>query len=326
VRAAPAEQQHQNGRFVLILQTVSAIGKLSLAGPACVLSKLVVDEKTGVICKSCDLHFSSNRTLTRGPVMANLTVESTETTATASSTAAPADDATQSIHSHAGAAFFCGQLKEVYNMPRPRRILVAGCGAGHEAAAIQQHTGSEMEAVDVEPFFAEAQKLYTNVNYQVASVCELPFEDGAFDAIFYHHVIEHVDDPPASLVELRRVISDDGVLFIGTPNRNRIFSSIGAHTQSEWESTIWNKVKDNLQDWRDRCCGTFRNECGAHAGFTRKELDGLTAKHFSQRRWVTAGYLRFKYNEHRLRSLFHLATKRPMCEVLAPSVYVFCQV
>ncbi len=254
--------------------------------------------------------------------MANLSVATPEADVADETAVEAASD----IHSHAGAAFFCQELRQRFNMPSPQRILIAGCGAGHEAAAIAQHTGSPVEAVDVEPFFAGAQKQYSNVNYQVASVCELPFEDAAFDAIFYHHVIEHVDDPPASLVELRRVLSDDGALFIGTPNRNRIFSSIGAHTQSEWESTIWNKVKDNLQDWRDRCCGTFRNECGAHAGFSRKELDGLAARHFSRRDWVTADYLRFKYKDHRFRGLFHLATRRPLREVLAPSVYVFCQV
>jgi len=256
--------------------------------------------------------------------MANLTVETPVAPASAGSVSNP--PLASSIHSHAGAAFFCGELKDYYHMPRPARILIAGCGSGHEAAAIGQHTGSAVEAVDVEPFFQEAQQQYSGVNYRVASVCDLPFEDAAFDAVFYHHVIEHVDDPPASLVELRRVIKDDGVLFIGTPNRNRIFSSIGAHTQSEWESTIWNKVKDNLQDWRDRLRGTFRNECGAHAGFTRRELDALAAVHFTRRRWVTASYLRFKYEQHRLRTLFYLATRRPLREVLAPSVYVFCQV
>lgn len=230
------------------------------------------------------------------------------------------------IDSHAGASFFCRKLVEQFCKPSPANVLIAGCGEGHEAAAIQQYFDTTVEAVDVEEFFLDSFHGRDRLNFQLASVCELPFDENSFDAIFYHHVIEHVDDPTRSIPELRRVLSEDGILFIGTPNRNRLFSSVGAHAQSEWESTIQNKLKDNIRDWKDRCRGTFRNECGAHAGFTRKELDAMLTPYFSRRSWVTEEYLKFKYADHRFGSIFRLAAQRPWSAVLAPSVYVFAQV
>lgn len=231
-----------------------------------------------------------------------------------------------SIRSHAGAGFFCEQLNwRMEAFPRPWNILIAGCGAGHEAVAIQQQLRAEVAAVDVEDFVGGELKEDSAVRFQVASVCELPFADGSFNAIFYHHVIEHVDRPAESLKELHRVLQPGGWLFIGTPNRHRLVSSIGAHQQSEWEATWSNKLGDNLRDWKDRLTGRFRNELGAHAGFSRLELDRLLEPHFAQRDWVTEDYLRFKYGEGRAKGLLPLVTHPAVNWFAAPAIYVFAQ-
>ncbi len=153
------------------------------------------------------------------------------------------------------------------------RILIAGCGAGHEAIAIQETLHADVDAVDIEDFVDPHYASQTKVRFDVASVCELPFSDQQFDAIFFHHVIEHVEEPQKSLQELSRVLKPGGWLFVGTPNRHRLVSSVGAHEQSEWEATFQNKLRDNLRDWKDRLTGRFRNELGAHAGFSQGELD-----------------------------------------------------
>lgn len=236
-----------------------------------------------------------------------------------------------SIHSHAGARFFCQQLSsrgffaDQSSEPFSRKVLVAGCGAGHEAIAIQVRLDADVDAVDVEDFVDPGYRTHARTHFQVASVCELPFEDGRFDAIFYHHVIEHVDRPVESLVELTRVLKPGGWLFVGTPNRHRLISSIGAHRQSEWDATFYNKTRDNLRDWSDRFTGKFRNELGAHAGFSRRELDGMLAKHFQLREWLTGSYLRFKYGNTAAANLLPIVTHPAFIWFAAPSIYVMCQ-
>ena len=240
-----------------------------------------------------------------------------------------------SIYSHAGAAFFCQQLAS-HGIPqngdrqngvrqKVSRVLVAGCGSGHEAIAIQDRLDADVDAVDVEDFVNTSYHSQPRTHFQVASVCELPFEDGRFDAIFYHHVIEHVDCPAKSLVELRRVLRPGGWLFIGTPNRHRLISSIGAHRQSEWDATFYNKLCDNLRDWKDRFTGKFRNDLGAHAGFSRAELDRMLAQQFQRREWLTSQYLRFKYGNSAASKLLPIVTHPAIAWFAAPSVYVLCQ-
>jgi SAM-dependent methyltransferase len=203
--------------------------------------------------------------------------------------------------------------------------LVAGCGAGHEAVAIGRELQAPVEAVDVEDFVAPELKSVAECHFQVASVCQLPFAADSFQAIFYHHVIEHVDDPAGSLRELFRVLQPGGWLFVGTPNRHRLISSIGAHEQSQWKPTLANKLGDNLRDWQDRLRGRFRNELGAHAGFSQQELDQMLAVHFPQRLWLTRQYLQFKYHNNRAAGLLPLVTNPAICWFAAPAIYVLCR-
>lgn len=237
-----------------------------------------------------------------------------------------AQDSATSIQSHAGAAFFCHQLvSHGFSELAEPRVLIAGCGSGHEAIAIQDRLDADVDAVDVEDFVDPSYHAQSRTHFQVASVCELPFEDERFDAIFYHHVIEHVDRPVESLVELNRVLRPGGWLFIGTPNRHRLISSIGAHRQSEWDATLYNKLVDNIHDWQERLTGKFRNELGAHAGFSRGELDQMLSKHFPCREWLTSQYLRFKYGNSSLSSLLPIVTHPTISWFAAPSIYVLCQ-
>lgn len=230
------------------------------------------------------------------------------------------------IESHAGAGFFCEQLTHRLGAAvAPWKILIAGCGAGHEAEAIQRQLQAQVEAVDVEDFVRPELKMNSAVRFQVASVCELPFPEAAFDAIFYHHVIEHVDRPAASLIELCRVLRPGGWLFVGTPNRHRLVSSIGAHQQSEWEATWLNKLGDNWRDWKDRLTGRFRNELGAHAGFSRAELEQLLASHFVECDWVTSDYLRFKYGESKVNRVLPMVTHPAIEWFAAPAIYAFAR-
>lgn len=240
---------------------------------------------------------------------------------------APVSQSTYTVSSHAGAEFFCRHLRELdpASSRMGCRVLVAGCGAGHEAALIQQILEAEVEAVDVEDEFLGDLRQWPGLHYQLASVCELPFADNYFDAIFYHHVIEHVDDPAGSLQELSRVLNPGGWIFVGTPNRHRLVSSVGAHRQTQWEPTWRNKLNDNLNDWSARLRGRFRNEFGAHAGFSRGELSQMLEADFGQQCWLTGEYLQYKYQDHRFAAAVPVIASGPLGHVVPPSIYVFAR-
>jgi SAM-dependent methyltransferase len=47
----------------------------------------------------------------------------------------------------------------------------------------------------------------------------LPFSDRSFDVVVSNHVIEHVRDANMHLSEIWRVLKDDGLVYLATPNR-----------------------------------------------------------------------------------------------------------
>lgn len=76
----------------------------------------------------------------------------------------------------------------------------------------------------------------------------LPFEDASFDVVFSDWVIEHVDNPPAFVAEVHRLLKPGGWFFARTPNRfglvalgatlvpNRIHTAVLRKLQPDRES------------------------------------------------------------------------------------------
>ena len=68
-----------------------------------------------------------------------------------------------------------------------------------------------------EPTVEHARERYGH-DFQVADLAKLPFEDDSFDLVVCFETIEHVADARRVVAELRRVLVDDGMLVISTPN------------------------------------------------------------------------------------------------------------
>lgn len=197
-------------------------------------------------------------------------------------------------------------------------VLVAGCGTGAEARQIRRSLGIQVVACDIRRAGAEWQT-EQGLWFARADVTRLPFASESFDGVFYHHVIEHVSAPEVSLQEISRVLRPGGWAYIGTPNRHRIISYLGS------PDTTWKqKVQWNVADYKARLQGRFRNELGAHAGFTQKELQLLLSKYFQQIQWLTADYLWFKYGAKLPSPVLRLITAGWAMEFTAPAIYALC--
>ena len=106
-------------------------------------------------------------------------------------------------------------------LARGKRVLDAGCGAGYGSAEMarvaDQVTGIDVAADAVE--YARANYVADNLEFEQASVTELPYADGRFDLVVAFEVIEHLEDWRGFLNEARRVMAPSGQLIVSTPNR-----------------------------------------------------------------------------------------------------------
>jgi SAM-dependent methyltransferase len=174
----------------------------------------------------------------------------------------------------------------------PGRVLVVGCGDGTEAAVLADLVRATVVGIDIANHFNPSVR--DKVDLRVADAMELPFEDSSFDLVFSYHALEHVSVPDRALAEMRRVVRVTGSFWIGTPNRNRLVGYIGSRDASRREKLAW-----NVSDWRARMAGRFRNDLGAHAGFTRAELRTMLGTFFGVVEDQTSEYYALLYARHR---------------------------
>lgn len=96
----------------------------------------------------------------------------------------------------------------------PGRILDVGCGLGFLLSALPD--GWDRYGVEVSEYAAHhAERWGTIHNGELA---DAGYPDGHFDVVVLYHVIEHVPDPDALLLEVRRILKNGGVLLLGTPD------------------------------------------------------------------------------------------------------------
>lgn len=102
------------------------------------------------------------------------------------------------------------------------RILDVGCGTGVVLDRLAREEGWNCFGVDISSE-ALSRRAGANGRDAAADALSLPFADGTFDAVLLFDVIEHLEGPPAGLMEARRVSRVGASLMVTTPNSNSPF-------------------------------------------------------------------------------------------------------
>ena len=101
---------------------------------------------------------------------------------------------------------------------RGKTVLDAGCGGGRNAIAMARLGAGEVHGVDIgRQGIVNARERAAglgNVQFQVASILEMPFERGKFDLVWCAGVLMITDDENRALDELTRVLKPGGYLYL----------------------------------------------------------------------------------------------------------------
>jgi SAM-dependent methyltransferase len=202
--------------------------------------------------------------------------------------------------------------------PPIRKLLVVGCGSGLEAAILAQRLDAEVIGIDDGSqhglrFDPVASRYATLVE---ADVQALDYADASFDFVYSFHALEHIPAYRSALREMRRVLKVGSGYFIGTPNRHRIAGYLGA---KPGDLTWAMKLYLNLRCWKAMLLGRFRNELGAHAGFTFSELGADLRETFGDAHDVSTSYYESIYPNHA--RLLRVVGRSPAREFIYPSVH-----
>jgi SAM-dependent methyltransferase len=122
------------------------------------------------------------------------------------------------------------------------RLLDVGCGPGtitvDLAGLVAPGEVVGIDSVD-EPLVgareaARAAGVDDHVRFEVADGMALPFDDGTFDVVHAHQVLQHVPDPVGMLREMRRVTRPGGIV---------------AARDSDYAAFTWHPAVPALDEW-----------------------------------------------------------------------------
>ena len=107
------------------------------------------------------------------------------------------------------------------NYVRDKTVLDVACGLGYGSKLLLENNATKVFGIDnsVDAVqYCQGNYSKNNLNFQVGDCEKLPFGDSKFDTIISFETIEHLDDHDKFLSEIKRVITDNGLLIISTPN------------------------------------------------------------------------------------------------------------
>ncbi len=108
--------------------------------------------------------------------------------------------------------------KAIQRYKKSGRLLDVGCATGDFLFEMQQFLGWELCGVEPSQAASEYARKKLQLSIQKASVEEAIYPDDYFDVITMWNVIEHVPDPTAVLLKIRKWLKPDGILIFNTPN------------------------------------------------------------------------------------------------------------
>ena len=116
-------------------------------------------------------------------------------------------------------------LRKIAKFKRSGKLLDIGCGPGFFLDQAKRQ-GWAVHGVDLSQWSKDHAKAHFNIDITQGLLTDARFPDRAFDVIVMNDVIEHLEDPKCVLKEIRRILKNDGIIYISTPDIQSFLSRL----------------------------------------------------------------------------------------------------
>lgn len=120
------------------------------------------------------------------------------------------------------------------SLARGKRVLDAACGEGYGSHLLSD-VAAEVVGIDVDAASIEhARARYRgapNARFEVMDATRLSFPDGAFDLVVSFETLEHLLEQERLVEGFSRVLKDDGLLLISSPDKRTYSEIAGFHNE-----------------------------------------------------------------------------------------------
>lgn len=147
---------------------------------------------------------------------------------------------------------FKKRLATILKFKRSGRFLDIGCALGFQLKVAQKYF--DVYGFDASEYaIREAKKIVPNAKTIVHNAEDkFPYSSNYFDVIICFDVLEHVRSLEKVVLNVRRCLKNNGILFLSTPDKNFI-RNILFHYPDKWEHHVSMLSKDSLIRLLTKC-------------------------------------------------------------------------
>ncbi|OOM16076.1 class I SAM-dependent methyltransferase [Clostridium saccharobutylicum] len=132
---------------------------------------------------------------------------------------------------HGDGKFVAPMYGEIINrilVEKPKKLLDVGCGTGNVLMKLRTNEEIQLYGLDISEKMIETAKkrLGNKVELKIGDSENMTWEDNFFDVIVCNASFHHYPNPEKVLLEMKRMLKNDGTLIIGDPTAPIIFRPI----------------------------------------------------------------------------------------------------
>jgi ubiquinone/menaquinone biosynthesis C-methylase UbiE len=126
-----------------------------------------------------------------------------------------------------------------------KTVLDIACGTGYGSQLLSKRAKKVYGVDNSEEAIKYARKNFSskNTEYIIGSATEIPLEDKTVDVAVTFETIEHIEDHSKFLDEIKRVLKDDGIAIISTPNKREFAEGNHFHVHEFMHEELMTTVK-----------------------------------------------------------------------------------
>lgn len=167
------------------------------------------------------------------------------------------------------------ELYDYFNLNNCKKILVVGAGDGGEVKLLKEQ-GYDVVGTTLHWSDKKFAKNFYDVELYVEDMHDMSFVRNSFDGIYSSHSLEHAISPLIALFEIKRVLKNNGKLYINVP-QSGTGNETGIQHYSVLTETLWKHLLDiigfkDIKVWSDGSNTTMTA--------TKDEYKECPGKHF----------------------------------------------
>jgi len=171
------------------------------------------------------------------------------------------------------------------------KVLEVGCFDGLFLKKFAD-IGYECKGIDLNRYFIEYGRQKYGLDLECGTIFDFNFPEETFDIVIFNQLLEHLPDPIRFLVEVRRILKNNGVVFLSVPNCGALIYHIEQRFLDDSIGTRFLEVPNHLYYFSKKSLELAIHKAGFEIRLHKSYETRKTSRDFLEKSGATASSLK----------------------------------